>query len=783
MNFTPRPFQARAVSEMTDLYRQYAEHLLVMPPGAGKTKTFFFWLLTVCEDFPVWVLIHEEDLLDQWLNDAREFVAMGYASSSDFCAVSGGDAISLENKKFLGLKAAARVVFCMDRRVSGSIQKATAIGLAPRVVCMDEFHLMCTRDGARSIRRWGYSVYGDAFKVIGLTGSPVAHEAEYIHPEDYCPREQWSTPVTNGELTREGFWARQEYMELSPSYLDKAKGYFKGLWEELEDGKTIATSGRAVMKALHKEHIQGIIDAPRRANETTLIICADINHAERIAASLRETWGDDQVEVVTGKPKKKKGKRTDQEDVFDEAIEFGGDDEEILYSARKPRREVLKMAREGNVRAVCIVGCWLSGIDIPNAKTIHFLTPFGSLPRFLQTFTRIIRPGRGECEGLTARCYDWALNFGKHPLIVEARFDEEAEFTSGASEYRDPKSRMCLNKACLFVHKSTPMPRKPGDKPKPGPNQTRVWTKAKTTAGEYADGTPIGGTDPLLCCDCDQPVYVDRDAMAEYVDWKMDGKDPDLLPKSMGLSIGVQTSQDQVPATYEILVEMGFYGGAAQALRNAKDKAVPPIVDRSLEWEVRREVCKNAYSKARKTDRISSVLGSVATSGVLSIPKSSLKTNSKTNYQSLVKAVAFSLVQSFNDDHPIVNIYGMTLMYPLSDFVYCENSEGFSICLAQDEAIPHGYRPAKATRTKSLKTIFLQGFSRFLAHITNATPDLSGLIELLEGWITPPLDAFEEQHSNATHQGEQGRADSLKETIEILVECLELIREADSSDF
>jgi hypothetical protein len=367
-------------------------------------------------------------------------------------------------------------------------------------------------------------------------------------------------------------------------------------------------------------------------------------------------------------------------------------------------------------------------------------------------------------------------------LIVDARFDEEAEFTSGASEYRDPKSRMCLNKSCLFVHKATPMPRKPGDKPKVGPNKTRIWMKAKTTIGAYADESPIGSSDPILCCDCDQSVYVDRDAMARYVDWKMDGKDPESLPESMGLSIGVKTSPDQVPATYGILADLGFYGGNMQAMRKEQDEA-GPIVDRSLEWEVRREICKTAYSKARKTDRISSVLGSVATSGVLSIPKSSLKANSKNNYQALVKAVALSLVQSFNDDHPIVNIYGMTLMYPLSDFVYCENAEGFSICLAEDEAIPHGYRHAKATRVKSLKTIFLQGFSRFLAHITNATPDLSGLIELLEGWVTPPLDAFEEQYANANHQGEQGRADSLKETIEILVECLELIREADSSDF
>jgi hypothetical protein len=82
----------------------------------------------------------------------------------------------------------------MDKRVAPSIAKANMLGLAPKLVCMDEFHLMITRDGARSIRKWGYESYNEAFKLVGLTGSPVAHENEYVHPIDHCPRSQWSTP-------------------------------------------------------------------------------------------------------------------------------------------------------------------------------------------------------------------------------------------------------------------------------------------------------------------------------------------------------------------------------------------------------------------------------------------------------------------------------------------------------------------------------------------------------------------------------------------------------------
>jgi superfamily II DNA or RNA helicase len=74
MTFSPRPFQERAIVELSELHRQYAEFLLVMPPGAGKTMTFLYWLFKACDDYPVWILIHEEDLMDQWLDNSRQFV-------------------------------------------------------------------------------------------------------------------------------------------------------------------------------------------------------------------------------------------------------------------------------------------------------------------------------------------------------------------------------------------------------------------------------------------------------------------------------------------------------------------------------------------------------------------------------------------------------------------------------------------------------------------------------------------------------------------------------------
>jgi hypothetical protein len=175
---------------------------------------------------------------------------------------------------------------------------------------------------------------------------------------------------------------------------------------------------------------------------------------------------------------------------------------------------------------------------------------------------------------------------------------------------------MCLNKGCLFIHRGTVAPRKPGDVPTIGPNNTKKWLKANVATGVYSDDTPIGYTDPILCCECDHPVYADPQSIAMYVDWKSGGKDPDKEPRSMGLSIAVKEIECQVPATYGLLADLGFYGsGPMAAMRSAESKA--KIVDRSAEWDYRRETCKQAYSRARTSDRIRTVLGGVARGGPL----------------------------------------------------------------------------------------------------------------------------------------------------------------------
>jgi hypothetical protein len=250
----------------------------------------------------------------------------------------------------------------------------------------------------------------------------------------------------------------------------------------------------------------------------------------------------------------------------------------------------------------------------------------------------------------------------------------------------------------------------------------------------------------------------------------------------MGLSIGVKTSESQVPATYGLLADLGFYGGKPQELRKEQD-APSQIIDRGIEWDIKRQVCKEAYARARHGDRIRSTMGPRSFK-VLNIPKSSIKQNSKRDYASVTKAIAFSLIQSFHTADPIVDVYTMALLYPNSDFVYCENSEQYSIVLAQSSEIPGGYRPAKCTRTKALKTIFLQSFSRFLSVILDGSPEMLTLITLLEGWISDPLDAYEDQREAARSLDDDDRADRLGETIDILVECLNLIRDADEvTDF
>lgn len=763
-SFTPRPFQVNAMNDISWLQSTSDRALLVLPPGGGKTLTFLVWALTQNQKFPIWVLVHEEDLLDQWLDNARQMVEWGFASSSDFCAVVGGESIGLKNKKFVGLKSTAQIIFCMDKRVDGAIDEAERKGLAPRMCCMDEFHLMIPRQGARSLRRWGWRTYGEDFFLLGLTGSPIAHEDEFLQPSHVVPRSNWITSTTPAELTRDGFWAKQEYVELPDEYLEKARSYFQGHRDEqpegdhgdflqeqeadLEkafEGTTISTSGRAVMKALFEDHIQIILGSQRRANETALIFCADVKHCEEVSSRLTEEWGES-IPIVVGKTKK--------------AI----------------RKKLLKLAKTGGVRAICLVGCWLSGIDLPNAKTGFFLVPCNSYPRFFQSATRLIRKGKEDCEGLTAQFYDLALNWGKHPLLQDCRFDPESPlFADRDEEFKDPHSRICGNPDCLFVHKAIPSPRKAGQIDAIDKNGDHVWLKADVKNGEYSDGSPIFPNDPLLCHECGHPVYGDMGAIGDYLDWQWNKKDREQ-PEWMGLSIGVQHA-GEIPLNYGILEKLGFYSkGKPKVVKEVGGD--PEIVDRSLEWDFKREVSRTAYKRAKAQNRVSVLTSpNVSQSGILGVTKAQTKDRSKDNFTGLSKALWISLTQAFSNAESIVPCYAIALLYPHSDFAYCENRSGESIVIAQNAEPPDGYKFTNATRSIALKTIFFQSFSRFLDYILDGSSDEVELLAVVGGWILEPLELLEGQLVASDRAGDTEKSKNLTETIDLLATCLELVRD------
>ena len=734
-NFEPRSFQVTGLSAMNRANEEYKKWLLVMPCGAGKTKTFLFWLsLKPASDpiFPIWIAVHEGELVAQWLEALGELFEFG-----DYCGISAKAPIAKADRKHLGLRRGARIVVCMEGRIARSISEADRFELSPRSVCVDEAHLLVYRAGVRVARRWMQRTNHDS-KYIGLTGSACNHEKNLIQVADVWPRECWVTPVSNAELTAAGYWAPQDYMEIPEPYLGKAEKLFKGLFDRgetfEEDCKgNLSTSASNVMKALMPDMLEVLGTIERRASESYFIFCADTTHAQRMSEELTSLWGYP-VPVVTGET---------NPDV---------------------RAKVLRGLRDGTVAAVCLVGCWLCGTDIKNCKTVIFATYKGSYPEFIQMATRGVRPGILDCVGLPLRVYDLAGNVGKHGLIEDAKFGPEDDLHMiNAGKFRHAAALMCQNPECLAVHKTFPKPYLL--------NQEGILVKSSPSSGLWGDLEPIHEGTPIACPECGTQMTADLSQVNAFLEWKWGGSDSESMPSSSGLALGPQYS---TPVTYGLLADMGWYSKALK--KKADQEEAQKAKDNSEQWVLKCDRWRVLYSQAKQRGEISKALGPSFTENFRLCSDAKIREEMTRDYPSLMKGLMLSIGQAFDRGADPLSVYTLVSMYPkITEVAYGENPSGESAVASEASKLPHGYTPKRTQPVKVHETLLLFGFTKGVRWLVKGAENLEIALDLISAWTFSYMEVYEEKSRVAQSMGDFSTSTNAKNSSRLIAGMLEIL--------
>ena len=739
MVFTPREFQKTALQEMNFLHarQEYCKWLLVMPCGAGKTYSFLYWLsLKPVADpiFPLWLLVHEGTLADQWATACSDLFDLG-----DFCLVASKSSMSKKNKKYVGLRSSARIVICMEKRVESVRAKANLLGLSPRSVFTDEAHLMIFREGTRLARVWMHQETGQS-QFGGMTGSPVNHALNQLQLLDFFKREDWATPVSNADLIREGYWAKIQYMDISTKYLDRAESLFKGLKDkgeslDLDTSGNLSTSASAVMKSLLPEQVEIISGIKRRGTESYMIFCADREHARQMSAALSEVWGFE-VPVVVGE--------TPDED----------------------RIKVLEGIRSGDVPAVCLVGCWLCGTDIPNCCTVIFCTAIGSFPDYVQMATRAVRPGRGDCLGLVTCIWDLALNVAKHGFIEDAKFDPGSDLHMVRNDkFRHANALICQNLGCCSILKAFP---KPYELTEGG-----LLRQSLPSSGKWRDGQDIDPVTPIGCPKCGQVLTAKVDALMDFLEWKWNGADPEMMPEDDGLCLGPK--QGYVPLTYGALKTFGWY--SLRQKKEAEENAIQSVKDRSDEWRTKRETWCQLYTFRLKQSQIFEALGPDFGEVLSGYSKDGLRAGMSSSVENLIKSAKIMFAQAFEKGSDPMSCLREVALYPTySKVVYGENEEGKSAVALSDGVLPEGYVLKRVSNSIVCKTIFLFGFTRAMVWAVSTAPNAPLAVDLLKGWISLWLEKYEQQCRTSESLDDSqsaGQALGLSEDLKTMLQLIE----------
>jgi superfamily II DNA or RNA helicase len=213
---------------------------------------------------------------------------------------------------------------------------------------------------------------------LGITATPDrADEADI--------REVFGSEVVNitlEEAIARGWLPRVEYHVVTDESLDEDA--LQKIAMEIREGKkrfTMAEVNRRIFIRKRDKEIARIIDG---YNEKSVVFCANIKHAERMASSLKLSATFHSEVAATSKA------------TWDQ------------------NQESLKALKNGTIRRVCAVNAFNEGVNVPSVGLVAFCRVTGSLTIFRQQLGRGLRPGKDKLIVL-----DFVGNLERIQLVLQ----------------------------------------------------------------------------------------------------------------------------------------------------------------------------------------------------------------------------------------------------------------------------------------------------------------------------------------------------------------------------
>ena len=434
MHKTLRPYQQEALDKLKLRLKQTTHPLLVNASvGAGKSL-IIAELLKVIEraGWRALCLTMNSTLIQQ----NAETYRIQDGNAGIYCA-----GLNEKNTK-------SNIIFASPHSVSKAILANAPIkDIKFNLIVVDEAHNINPSDRAsmymRIMNHYGLIAQSDqySFRVVGLTGTPYRGKGIYIVGEEHYFKEQVcdisTTWLIDNEYLVNPVWGitNVDSFDMKNIRVENT-GKFKH--EDLQ--KAVDQNSRLTSKIMHE-----VIQVINNGRNGAFIFASTIKHAHECMRSLPEN----KAAIITGK------------------------------TPHEERKEILRKAKNGEIKYLVNVATMLVGVDVPNFDVCAWLRPTESLTLYVQGIGRVLRLCEGKQDALIL---DYAQNVERHgdidnPIINKALLPKDKDDPQycikcyHCEAMNKPTARRCIGlkadkKRCdyYFEFKSCPLCKAENDK-------------------------------------------------------------------------------------------------------------------------------------------------------------------------------------------------------------------------------------------------------------------------------------------------------------------------------
>jgi len=356
MKVTPRTYQRVAVkAALKGLRSRLKRALLVLATGLGKTMTVAFTAKEMGAK-RILFLVHNNFILKHAVDEFR----MVFDEKTKMATFNG---MSRNGAK------TADIVFATWQTMGGNLKKWARNHFD--LVIVDEAH----HSEAETYRP--VAKYFTGAK-LGITATPDREDKADIR--DIFGKEVVN--ITLEEAIARGWLPRIEYHVITDESLDDKA--LQEITEEIRESKKRFTMAEVNRRIFIKKRDTEIARIIAGYNEKTIVFCASIEHAERMAKSLPLCSSFHS------------GKGASQGDTWAQ------------------NQETLDHLKNGIIRRVCAVNAFNEGVNVPTIGLAAFCRVTGSLTIFRQQLGRGLRPGKDKLIVL-----DFVGNLERIQLLLE----------------------------------------------------------------------------------------------------------------------------------------------------------------------------------------------------------------------------------------------------------------------------------------------------------------------------------------------------------------------------